>query len=141
MTASLPPDFEAKLAAARSTRTPLPSPLPTITLPAGWRVGEIAEDGFAAFNPARKLIVICSEAIEGDGKPWRHVSVSLPKRVPNYEEMCLVKRIFIGDDREAYSVWPRKSHHVNIHPHCLHLWCPMDGPALPDFSLGNGLSI
>ncbi|HEX2101953.1 MAG TPA: hypothetical protein VHF69_14870, partial [Candidatus Synoicihabitans sp.] len=141
MMAQLGKDLLAKIAAARSTKKPLPNPIGEIApLPAGWRVVAQGEDGFAATNEARKLRVIVSDALEQDGRRWRHLSCSLEKRVPNYEELCLVKRIFIGDEREAYAVFPRKSHHVNIHPNCLHLWCPLDGPVLPDFSLG-GISI
>lgn len=125
---------------ARATAVQLPNPRASIELPAGWEMTGRSEDGFSARNGARKLNVLCSDAIEDDGRAWRHVSVSInqAKRVPNYEEMGLVKRIFIGDDREAYTVWARKSHHVNIHPYVLHLWCPLDGPALPDFTGGTG---
>lgn len=130
-----------KIAEARAKVDPLPSPLPELSpLPAGWRVVTEGEDGFAAQNPARDLRVIVSDSREKDGLRWRHVSVSLPKRVPNYAELCLVKRIFIGDERECYSVFARKSRHINLHPNCLHIWCPLDGPVLPDFSQG-GLSI
>lgn len=138
---AIDPELLERIEAARSQAKPLPNPLPELTrLPAGWNVVAEAEDGFACFNRARKLSVIVSDAVEKDGRRWRHVSCSLRHRVPNYEELCLIKRLFIGDDREAYSVWPRKSHYVNLHPHCLHLWCPLDGPVLPDFSSG-GLSI
>jgi hypothetical protein len=112
-------------------------PLPKIELPAGWRVLRSSECSLWAYNPARDLKVGVSEAIEKDGRRWRHVSASKPKRVPNYEEMCLVKNIFVGDEVEAYQVGAPKSRHVSIHPNCLHWWAPMDGPVLPDFSCGG----
>lgn len=126
------------LVAAMKERKPLP--LPVIELPAGWRVRLAAEGITYVVNPARELTVGYSEAIEKDGRRWRHVSASKPKRVPNYEEMCLVKNIFIGEEVEAYQVGAPKSRHVSIHPNCLHWWAPMDSPVLPDFSMG-GLAI
>lgn len=126
------------LAAALKERKPLP--LPSIELPAGWHVKLGTSEVCYVRNPARELIVGYSEAIEKDGRRWRHVSASKPKRVPNYEEMCLVKNIFVGEEVEAYQVGAPKSRHVNIHKTCLHWFAPMDGPALPDFSMG-GLAI
>ena len=126
------------LAAAIATKKTLPCILPALSpLPAGWHV--IYKDAgiFFAYNPARELKVGCSEAIESDGLRWRHVSASKPKRVPNYEEMCLVKNIFVGEEVEAYQVGAPKSRHISIHPNCLHWWAPMDGPVLPDFSFGG----
>lgn len=126
------------LAAALKERKPLP--VPSIDLPAGWHIAMKSEIGFFARNPARELTVGVSECTEKDGRRWRHVSASKPKRVPNYEEMCLVKNIFVGEEVEAYQVGAPKSRHVNIHKFCLHWFAPMDGPALPDFSMG-GLAI
>lgn len=126
------------LVAAIKERKPLP--VPAIELPAGWHVKLGTAEIIYVRNPARELIVGCSEAIEKDGRRWRHVSASKPKRVPNYEEMCLVKNIFIGEEVEAYQVGAPKSRHVSIHPNCLHWWAPMDSPVLPDFSMG-GLAI
>lgn len=124
------------LAAAIKERQLLP--LPPIDLPAGWRPLSMSNEfGLWVINPARELRVGVSEAIEKDGRRWRHVSASKPKRVPNYEEMCLVKNVFVGEDVEAYQIGAPKCRHVNIHPHCLHWWAPMDGPALPDFSMGG----
>ena len=126
------------LAAALKERKPCP--VPAIELPAGWRFLMKSDEGFFAYNDARELKVGLSECIEKDGRRWRHVSASKPKRVPNYEEMCLVKNIFVGEEVEAYQVGAPKSRHVSIHPYCLHWWAPMDGAVLPDFSMG-GLAI
>jgi hypothetical protein len=48
--------------------------------------------------------------------------------------MKTVKRTFIGDDREAYQVFPPIDRYVNIHPNVLHLFCDPAGPVLPDFT-------
>ena len=108
----------------------------TSPLPRGWKV---SEDGHL-FDNINRMRVIASAMRELDGRVWLHVSASFPHRVPTYAEMSDVKRVFIGDDHEAYSVWARKSKHVNLHPYCLHLWHCVDaedGRALPDFTRGG----
>lgn len=102
----------------------------------GWHVIHRREDG-AAYGRPDGLRVIASLAKELDGKTWLHVSCSRKARLPSYQDMCEVKRIFIGEEREAYQVFAPKSKHVNIMPFCLHLWCRLDGPALPDFTQGG----
>jgi hypothetical protein len=85
------------------------------------------------------LKVIWSAAVELDGRAWLHVSVSRPDRIPSYSDMTRVKSLFIGDDRYAYSVWPAREAHVNIHERCLHLWAVLEGDEpLPDFTQGTG---
>jgi hypothetical protein len=51
-----------------------------------------------------------------------HVSVSLRKRCPTWDEMCIVKDIFWGGDELVCQFHPTKSQYVNIHPYCLHMW-------------------
>lgn len=82
------------------------------------------------------LQVIASVEEQDDGKEWLHVSFSRRDRMPDYKDMTLVKRFFIGDDKKAIMVLPDKAHHVNIYEYCLHLmYCPNDG--LPEFSHGG----
>ena len=72
-----------------------------------------------------------------DGVQWLHVSFSRKSRLPSYLEMQMVKRDFIGDDKKAIFVLPKKENYVNIDKHCLHLWvCEND--ILPDFDGGMG---
>lgn len=82
---------------------------------------------------SNRLMVIVTGSEERDGKRWVHVSMSRSAKTPSYSDMCLVKRAFIGDDRMAVQVFPRRSEHVNIHEHCLHLWHCVDGDPTPDF--------
>ena len=82
------------------------------------------------------LAVIASADVESDGRRWAHVSLSRKHKMPSYEDIKLVKDLFIGPDREAYQVFPAANKHVNIHKYCLHLWTCLDGPALPDFTRG-----
>lgn len=87
---------------------------------------------FAHKNGLR-LIIDCET--KEDGKSWLHVSVSRKNWNPSHDDMCLVKRAFIGN-RYAYAIYPPKEVYVNIHSHCLHLWALAegDGRALPEFS-------
>lgn len=106
-------------------------------LPDKWKVVEVREDGAKYVSTREELSVIDSIDVEKDGKLWLHVSVSRPDRLPSYDDLCFVKKHWIGDDKEAYQVFARREKHVNIDPHCLHLWSRMDGPALPDFTRGG----
>jgi|SRR5690606_37281139 len=68
----------------------------------------------------RELRVIASVWIGG----YEHVSVSLPNRCPNWEEMCFVKDFFWEEDEMCIQIHPRKSVYVNFHSTCLHIWKP-----------------
>jgi hypothetical protein len=73
-----------------------------------------------------------------DGKRWLHVSMSRQTRLPNYDDMKLVKRMFVGDDLAAYQCFPPAAQHVNLHENCLHLWAPLDGDPFPEHVQHNG---
>ena len=79
------------------------------------------------------LMVILTGSTEVDGKRWLHVSFSRPRRDPSYADLVLVKERFIGPEKQAITVHPRRSEHVSLHEHCLHLWACFDGDGLPDF--------
>lgn len=66
--------------------------------------------------------------IASDGAGWEHVSMSLPNRIPNWEEMCLIKAIFWGKEDTVVQYHPSESDYVNNHPNCLHLWRPIGVP-------------
>jgi hypothetical protein len=53
---------------------------------------------------------------------WEHVSVSLPDRVPTWEEMDRVKSLFWDDEETVVQFHPARSAYVNAMPFCLHLW-------------------
>lgn len=58
---------------------------------------------------------------------WEHVSVS-PRhkfKIPTWDDMCILKDIFFGDEEEVYQIHPPKSRYVNITENCLHLWKPI----------------
>ena len=66
--------------------------------------------------------------IASTGEGWEHVSVSLQHRVPIWDEMCSIKRLFWEPEDCVVQYHPPKSQYVNCHPNCLHLWRPLDAP-------------
>lgn len=110
-------------------------------IPTHWRIRESRIDGQLCEGRAlrRDLRVIWSEAIEDDGRSWRHVSISARSApLPTWEELEWVRTRFIGD-RFAYQVHAPADEHVNL-SEVLHLWACMDGPTgrvLPDFTQGG----
>jgi hypothetical protein len=82
---------------------------------------------------ADTLLVLWSGRTEKDGRRWVHVSCSRPSRLPSWEDVREVKDAFIGRDRRALQVLPPQDQYVNMHKHCLHLWCCVDDDGLPDF--------
>lgn len=64
---------------------------------------------------------------------WEHVSISLrAKRLPTWDEMCLIKDIFWDDEEDVVQMHPKKSQYVNL-AEALHLWRPVNG----DWSIMN----
>lgn len=101
-------------------------------LPQSWEcMGSFGPDGFAYSGPGG--IRVIETRGEHEGHTWLHVSLSYRLRLPTYGDMIEVKRIFVGDEREAYQIFPRRERHVSIHDYCLHLWCCLDAQLLPDF--------
>jgi len=80
----------------------------------------------------KKLTVVRSfEKIAGDN--WLHVSVSAKGKIPTYNELTNVKKLFIGDDQKAIQIFPKEEEHVNIQPNTLHLYTCLTRDPLPDF--------
>ena len=69
----------------------------------------------------RKLKIIFSC---GDG--WEHVSASSKNKVPTYEQMCWLKEQFWPEQACVMQLHVPKNFHINTHPHCLHLWRPIN---------------
>jgi hypothetical protein len=84
--------------------------------------------------PLRILSSGTGEVAEG----WEHVSVSTRDRIPNWEEMSFVKELFWRDEEWVVQYHPARSHYVNFHPHCLHLWRPIEAelPTPPSIFVG-----
>ncbi len=109
---------------------------PPTVLPSGWTFADRGLDGCTLQN-AWGLSIIATAATERDGKEWVHVSIAHRKRMPTWEELRDAKTLILGD-REAYQVFPPQARYVNIHPNCLHVFCCLDGPQLPDFQIVPG---
>jgi hypothetical protein len=119
-----------------SVPCPFPDPLPTgvrciehAVIGKGYRVQR---------GQCKGLLVLADVGIKKDGKLWYHVSFSYRDRIPSYQDMAWVKKIWFGDDRWAIQVFPEKGNHVNVHPNCLHLWHCLEDRPFPEFST-NGL--
>jgi hypothetical protein len=105
--------------------------------PEGWHIIDRRNDGFMwqrLFGEAIKVIE--SVAVEKDDRRWLHVSVSKPKKtkMPTYEDIQTARKLFIGEHRECYQVFPTADRYVNVNP-VLHLFCCLDQPegVLPPF--------
>lgn len=73
---------------------------------------------------AQTLSVIFADGSEGIAEGWEHVSVSTPRRPPNWKEMCFIKALFWDGEDTVMQLHPPESTYVNDHAHCLHLWRP-----------------
>jgi hypothetical protein len=62
----------------------------------------------------------------GNNYAWDHVSVSLPKRIPYWDEMAHIKELFWEDHETVMQLHVPKSKHINFVKYCLHLWRPLD---------------
>lgn len=107
--------------------------------PLGWTVNARAEDGISFHRAKDGLFVIVSGYVEEDNRRWLHLSASYQSRVPSWELMHEVKIAFIGPNRAAYMVLPTEAKYINFMPYCLHLWCCLEGEALPDFTHGGDM--
>lgn len=72
-----------------------------------------------------RIIASGAKPFETQSMGWEHVSVSLRKRMPNWQEMCFVKDLFWHPEETVLQYHPPKSQYVNYHPFCLHMWREM----------------
>lgn len=63
-----------------------------------------------------------------DEDGWEHVSVSpyIHRITPSWDDMCVLKDMFFGEEEIAMQIHPRKSQYVNKMENCLHIWKPKD---------------
>lgn len=91
-------------------------------------------EGQRCFEHRNGRRVIVTVGRHDSGGWWLHVSLSRANRIPSYEDLADVKRVFVGDGVQALQIFPKRERHVNIMPYCLHLWARVDAPdGLPDF--------
>lgn len=82
------------------------------------------------FNGLRVIV----SAMKYDGNEWLHVSFSRKSRIPDYKDIQLVRKDFIGTDKKSIMVFPDEEHYVNFATTCLHLWYSKTNP-IPDFDI------
>lgn len=69
--------------------------------------------------------------VAADGGGWDHVSVSTATRIPTWEEMEQIKRLFFQDTETAMQLHVPPADHINCNPYTLHLWRPNVGRPIP----------
>jgi hypothetical protein len=84
--------------------------------------GGFGDDTYGAFMILFNKTVLRIIASSDDN--WDHVSVSTANRVPTWEEMEYIKRLFFRSDEVAMQLHMPIVSHINIHDYCLHLWRP-----------------
>jgi hypothetical protein len=93
--------------------------------------GSVGDETCGVFNLPSPRTGARLHCIASSGDGWDHVSISLPNRIPNWQEMELVKRTFFKDDETAMQLHVPLADHISKHPNCLHLWRPNDGREIP----------
>ena len=114
--------------------------------PNGWQVTDRDEFGYKCRESAeigRGLVVHVDgrwydDPRTGEPRRWIHLGIA-GAAIPSHLDLVRVKRAFLGGELYAYEVFPPDALYVNIAPTQLHLWAPVDSPALPEFSHGYDL--
>ena len=86
--------------------------------------GYMGDEACGAFEIPYRSYRFTVVASASDG--WEHVSVSLPNRCPNWEEMSFFKDMFFEETECVMQLHPPKEDYINNHNYCLHLWKPID---------------
>lgn len=72
------------------------------------------------------------QCVASDGEGWEHVSVCVRFKnrnnheIPTWNQMCLIKDTFWGEEDTVIQYHPARSEYVNNHPYVLHLWRPIN---------------
>jgi hypothetical protein len=88
--------------------------------------GILGDSHNGAFEIKLPMSRLRFKIIASNGQGWEHVSVSTIERVPRWDEMQTIKEMFFHDDEVVMQLHPAKENYINNHPHCLHLWRPID---------------
>lgn len=72
------------------------------------------------------LRVICA-VHESATRVWLHLAISIPNRLPTWEELRAVKEGFIGPNRHAVQHLPRVDEKLSAIPDCFQLWAIIEG--------------
>lgn len=64
--------------------------------------------------------------VVSDQMEWDHVSVSCENRIPTWQEMCFIKKLFFHPHEAVMQLHPPEDDYINNHPFVLHLWRPQN---------------
>jgi len=96
-------------------------------LPGTWQPIASPMPGGECYRHQSGMVVILTVDQRGEGPRWLHVSCSRRGRLPSWDDLKMVKAVFIGPDKEAFQVLPPDAEYVNLHLNALHLWHSLDG--------------
>lgn len=109
-------------------RTRFPEKLEAGRVREGIMASDSRDGGYGAFfvhgpcGEELKIIASAAHPTDVTSAGWEHVSVSIRRRVPNWQEMCFVKGLFWEPTEYVVQFHPPETEYVNNHPNCLHLW-------------------
>jgi hypothetical protein len=107
--------------------------------PPGWQTIEQRNDGVMCKSDHHRLVVIKGIEPHDDGNQWIHVSVSrYDKALPTWDQLKMIKNLFIGPDKTALQVLPPINQHFSI-AEVLHIYHCLNGDVTPDFTRGTGI--
>jgi len=126
-----------------SSREVTESYLCTRRIPSNWRAIDItsySEEMFAFVRSDSFKILLSIEWQNTDPETkWLHVSMSFEAKLPTYQDMKIVKSVFIGEDRTAFQIFPPIDQHINMHENTLHLFSCLTKDIFPDFRRDGGI--
>lgn len=82
-------------------------------------------NGALNIKPFGKFVIFSSEG------GWEHVSVSRRSRMPSYDDLISIRKMFWDDDDCVMQLFVPSKDHININQFCLHLWRPINGQEIP----------
>src|SRR5260221_483102 len=107
-----------------------------LAAPLYWLIVERRADGLMWLRTRGEPISVIEDiTAKADGRRWLHVSVAKRKnKMPTYNDLQTARKLFVGEHRESYMVFPPTGRYVNI-GNTFHLWACMDAEAgvLPHF--------
>lgn len=108
-----------------------------VVLPPSWRrtpAGDRDVPGAGkAYSWRRRdgVTVLMGVEDRSPGGVWWHLSIAHPKQLPSWQTVVEAKEVFMGRETCAMHLVPPRSHWLNVHPNCLHLWVRLDADTYP----------
>ncbi len=84
------------------------------------------KDGASWTHPSGTVVL--ESIARHAGHVWYHLSASRPYGIIDFNRLKQIRSAFLGDEIEAYMIFPPPSRWVNIDPRVLHLWAALDAP-------------